>query len=399
MIYRKLASKLNLSGKDVFFLALILILGLIAVWSYFNLDQWVFSSLCQTPATWRRNFWLKALTYLGRAWVPVWLMLIWFLSTGRQRPVLIAVLGLIIVGLIVQPLKLTVRRPRPREVIKAQLGQEVQADSSHHLSMPSGDAAVVFAVATVIIAFAKWPLACLLLALSAGVALLRVAAMAHYPSDVFAGAAIGSFAGWLALQIDRRRSPLKAPRFSLGRGVAISGMISMPLLFGLSKGIVKLLVFLKTYGLLAVCIFLIARGQEDLMKFETYLFALKKKMSLRRVRLLLSRDAYAGAVRLLKLKGANTIGTITRLADVERFYRILNWLRKRRTLALRIAFTIMIADNILDREKPHELFPWDEDFSTMAIIGLTLVIVGVFIRFLCAGTLSRDVSLLPVLMR
>jgi protein-S-isoprenylcysteine O-methyltransferase Ste14 len=71
----------------------------------------------------------------------------------------------------------------------------------------------------------------------------------------------------------------------------------------------------------------------------------------------------------------------------ERLDCILNWLRKRRTLALKIAFPIIIAENIIDREKPHELgFP---DISTMAAIGLALVIVGTIIRFWARGHFRR----------
>jgi len=214
-------------------------------WSYFNLDQQVFSSLCQKPVNWDGNFWLKAFTYLGKAWLLIWLLLIRFLSTGRQRPVLIALLALIIISLTVIPLKIGVKRPRPYEVIKASQKVEEQHDLDGHTSFPSGDTAVACAVATVIISFTTWPLACLLLAACAGIALLRVTAMAHYPSDVFAGAAIGSFAGWLAIQIDQRWLPLKTPRFNLNRGVATLAIVLIPLSFGLLEGFGKLLILLN----------------------------------------------------------------------------------------------------------------------------------------------------------
>jgi undecaprenyl-diphosphatase len=255
----KIMSRLSICRKDVLLLIFILALAVIAVWSYWNLDQPVFSLLRQRPVKWEDNFWLKAFTYLGNTWVLVWLLLIWFLSTGRQRPILIAFLALFMCALTVIPLKVSVKRPRPHEVIKAGQKAGEQLDLHGHMSFPSGDTAVVFAVATVIISFVSWPLACLLLAACAGVALLRVTAMAHYPSDVFAGAAIGSFAGWLAVQINRRLLPLKIPRFNLNRAVAILAIILIPLLFGLFEGIDKLVIFLDTYGLLVICIFLAAK--------------------------------------------------------------------------------------------------------------------------------------------
>jgi len=71
------------------------------------------------------------------------------------------------------------------------------------------------------------------------------------------------------------------------------------------------------------------------------------------------------------------------LASSERFEYILNWLRKRRTLALKIAFPIIIAENIIDGEKPHELgFP---DISVMIIISIMLVLAGALIRFWARG--------------
>jgi len=336
--YRKLTSKLNLRGKDLFFVFFILILGLAAIWSYFNLDQHVFSLLCQKPVNWNKSYWLEAFTYLGKAWLPIWLLLICFVSTGRQRPVLIAFLALIIVSLTVNPLKVSVKRPRPREIIKNRLEQNEQLNLLNHLSFPSGDTAVAFAVGTVVMSFVTWPMACLLLAACTGIALLRVTDMAHYPSDVFAGAAIGTFAGWLAIQIDRRWLPLERPRFNLSQGTSIMGIILIPLVFRLPKGIGKLVLFLKTYGLLVICILLTIKAKEHLKK----------------------------------------IYATIKSGDSERFESVLNYLQERRTLALKLVFPIIIIENILDGEKPHELgIP---DISIMAVIAVILVFTGVFIR-------------------
>lgn len=343
---QKITSRLNLSGSCVFLPAFILILGLVAVWSYFNLDQRVFSLLCQKPVNWDGNFWLKAFTYLGKAWLLIWLLLIWYLSTGRQRPILIALLALVIISLTVIPLKISVKRPRPYEVIKASQKTEKQYDLDGHTSFPSGDTATVFAVATVIMFFVSWPWACILLAACTGIALLRVTAMAHYPSDVFAGAAVGSFAGWLAIQIERRWLPLEPPRFNLSRSMAIWGIIIIPLSIGLFGGSGELPVLLKTYGLLVVCILLAAK---------------------------------AGKYRKIE--------AIAKLVDSERFDCILNWLRKRRTLSLKIAFPIIIAENIISGKKPSEL--GFSDFSVMAVLGLILVLAGTFIRFWARGHFEK----------
>jgi undecaprenyl-diphosphatase len=256
---KKLTTRLNLSGKDYIFGIFILILGLAAVWSYIKLDELIFSFLCQKPVNWHKNSWVEAFTYLGKTWMLIWLLLIWFLSTGQQRPVLIAFLALIIATVMTSPLKFAVGRPRPREVIKAHSGQEDQTNLTSHLSFPSADAAVAFGVATVVISFVRWPLACLLLAASTGVALLRVTAMKHYPSDVIAGAAMGSFSGWLALKIDQRWLPLERLRFNLSNGVAVLCIIIIPLSFGLFEGIEKFVILLKGYAVPVVGIYLIAK--------------------------------------------------------------------------------------------------------------------------------------------
>lgn len=255
--------KSGFCGRDIFFLVFISIAGLIAVWSYFYLDGRVFQLLSEQPNNWNRNFWLAAVAYLGKVWLPIWLMLIWFLVTGRQRPVLIAFVALIMISLTVTPLKMLTNRPRPREVPQAGEMEQVQYLHSHK-SFPSGDTASAFAAATVITFFVGWPVAALLLAGCAGVAFLRVTAMAHYPSDVFAGAAMGSLVGWLAVQMEQKKISLKPPPFIWNRSVVISAIILMPIIFGISEGIDKFLIFLKVYGLLVIVILLISRLKKRL---------------------------------------------------------------------------------------------------------------------------------------
>lgn len=343
MVRKILKSKLSISGKNIAFFAFIVALGSISIWSYFHLDKRVFSLLSQAPVKWHRNHWLAEFVLLGKGWLPIWLLLIWSLATGRKRPVLIGLMALIMVAVTVTPLKVCTKRSRPYEVVKAQSGAEEQPRLSSHLSFPSGDTAVVFAAATAMMPFVAWPFACLLLTACAGIALLRVSGMAHYPSDVFAGAAIGSFAGWLALRIDRRRLLLERLQFKLSRKVIIFGIVVMPLCFGFSEGADDLLAFIRTYGPLAVLIFVLVRA---LIYFE-------------------------------RMTAAPQCG------DFSRLDYILRYLRRHRTLALTIAFVVVIADNIIDGEKPHELA--FHDASIMAVIGLTLVLAGTLIRFWARG--------------
>ena len=80
--------------------------------------------------------------------------------------------------------------------------------------------------------------------------------LAHYPSDVFGGAVIGIFSGWLALQIILRW----LSEFKLKRGHAAAGAIIVPIVFGVTEGADRLLVWLKMYGVLVAGIYLIANA-------------------------------------------------------------------------------------------------------------------------------------------
>src|SRR5216117_2286866 len=99
-------------------------------------------------------------------------------------------------------LKVIVRRKRP--VLYTGDATAAAADKENQESLPSGHASVAFAAAT-----SYWVLArrerlphrtrntIFLYAGAAGVAALRVAAGKHFPTDVLAGAALGSAVGWL----------------------------------------------------------------------------------------------------------------------------------------------------------------------------------------------------------
>lgn len=259
MIDKKPTSGRRLRKSDLAVLVPIVALCLAGVLSYFLLDERVFLRLCQQPSGWHSSKWLDALRQLGKTLVPIWLLLLWFYVTGRLRPTLIGLLALLLVAPTVNSLKIVVRRPRPRDVIKAQLERKEINGLLHSWSFPSGDTASVFAVATALVPFVGWYLIPVFFTLAAGVGILRVTVLAHYPSDVCVGAAAGIFCGWLALQITRRWLSLESPRFNWCRGAAVWGVILIPLLIGLFEGLDQLLIFLKTYGLLIVCIYVIAK--------------------------------------------------------------------------------------------------------------------------------------------
>jgi undecaprenyl-diphosphatase len=230
--------------------------------SYFLFDERTFSWFRDHPSTWQKNSWVKAIRGFGSAWGPIWLLLNWVCATGRQRPALAGLLALLLTFPSVCTLKPLVHRPRPREVIAAATQTEKvenNNNSSWNLSFPSGDTAVVFAVATALAPFVRWPWGLFFFSIASGVGAMRVVVLAHYPSDVCAGAAIGILSAWLALQIITRWLS-ESSRFNLSRSAAAAGAILLPAFFGVFRGTDNLLIFLKTYGALVVGIYIVAKG-------------------------------------------------------------------------------------------------------------------------------------------
>lgn len=240
----------------------VITLCLATLLSYFLLDERVFFWLCRHPSKWYANNWVQTFILLGKAWVVIWLLLSWVWATGQERPALVAILALLLVFPMVYLPKFLVHRPRPREIIAAPtITEEAKNNNglSQNLSFPSGDTAAVFAIAVALVPFIRRLWALTFFTLSSIIGILRVGVLAHYPSDVCAGAAVGILAGWLAPQI-LSRWPLPAPsRLNWYRIIAAGGVILIPVLFGLIEGIDELLTFLKTYGVLVAGIYLVAK--------------------------------------------------------------------------------------------------------------------------------------------
>jgi membrane-associated phospholipid phosphatase len=115
-----------------------------------------------------------------------------------------AALAFLAVGAIVLPLKLAVHRERPSDFIDRVYEQKNEDHPPAFLrswSFPSGDTANCFAVATMLLAFVRRRLIIFFFAASCFVGILRILVFAHYPSDVFGGAAAGIFAGFTVLKL------------------------------------------------------------------------------------------------------------------------------------------------------------------------------------------------------
>jgi membrane-associated phospholipid phosphatase len=228
---------------------------------YLLLDEPVRQWLLLHPNTWHEHAWVNAFRQLGKAYIPIWLVLLWSCLTNRWRTTAVALMALLFVGVSVCPLKVLTSRRRPNDPALF-AGYTATLDShgawERRVSFPSGDTAAAFAVATVLILSIRRLWAVLFLAAAGAIGLLRITSLAHYPSDVFAGMMIGVLAAWWSVRSILRRFPQDTFALS-GRGRILLGLLLVVLVPPLSPlaGMEPLLVFLRFYGTAAVGLLLL----------------------------------------------------------------------------------------------------------------------------------------------
>jgi membrane-associated phospholipid phosphatase len=198
-----------LSRTHLYALASFISLGAAGVaLCYLFLDERVVQWLQDHPQKWHRDTWVNAFRQLGKAYVPIWLLLVWSFVTNKWRPTVMVCLALVLTSATVCSLKAIARRERPNERITrlANSAPAEQEGSRHHgVSFPSGDTGVAFAVATVLTSTVHWAWGPVLFVVAGAVGLLRVTALVHYPSDVLAGVLIGILAGCCAPRLMSHR--------------------------------------------------------------------------------------------------------------------------------------------------------------------------------------------------
>ena len=241
-------------------------LALAGAWCYITFDQPVMSLMPADSSKWDNALWPHAFTLLGKAWLVIWLLFVWHLLANRRREVLTALLALIVMAVTVNPLKVAVRRPRPYAVAKAETGEPQKHRFADRLSFPSGDTATIVSVAASVAPAFSLPVKGLLLMVCAGVGLLRVTNMAHYPSDVLMGATIGLLAARLAARAVDRLDRSGHLRIPFERQLALIGVVAVPLVMGFSEGLKDFLIFLRTYGAVVFCVVLAAKAMAWLEK-------------------------------------------------------------------------------------------------------------------------------------
>jgi len=236
------------------FLLLVFLSGLTLL-SFFFLDEPTVNHIYKEQLTWYNSPWVNGFVQLGKGWVVVWLLLLWVWRKSLSGPIISAFIALLLLLPIVLPLKKLVSRTRPYIAVKAQ-NADPESDSHNtsdrrvRLSFPSGDTATVFAVAGTLMIYLSPGWNCLLLLICSGVGALRVLSLKHYPSDVFAGAAIGLACGWLANKVTSRnfQQPLEAAQVRKFRRIAGVGLLVLVPLNSLFEDHNSLLSLLKVYG-------------------------------------------------------------------------------------------------------------------------------------------------------
>lgn len=172
--------------------------------------------------SWLSPYFWMSITVLGTGWVAV----LFVSMADRQSGVCsIAALGALVVGGVwVTVLKHWMSHPRPLRVLSAESIQVIGQPLSGMNSMPSGHALTAMTAVTVIILFLRWnggatsKFTPLLLAIGVLVSWSRVVVGAHWPADVFVGAALGVATGLLCWQLGlwcRRRWGVLSPKLPI----------------------------------------------------------------------------------------------------------------------------------------------------------------------------------------
>ncbi|HEX9295177.1 MAG TPA: phosphatase PAP2 family protein [Polyangiaceae bacterium] len=146
---------------------------------------------------------IVAVSFLGSGWMLLGLLPALLVRTIRL-PAAIAIAALTLTSGAVASVKVLTARVRPCNALGWAHALPIALPSD--CSFPSGHAAGSFALAFFVLTLHRRAGA-ILVALATLIALSRVALGVHYPSDVLAGALLGSIFGWAAARIYRARAP------------------------------------------------------------------------------------------------------------------------------------------------------------------------------------------------
>lgn len=167
----------------------------IAIDRLIALDLAACRTLQQRTGEWMQST-LALVSRLGDGWL--WLALGLTLLVADGATALATVLQMLVAAAVGLPLYAALKRwmARPRPCAQVGSGLRALVPALDRYSFPSGHTLHAVAFTVVVLGHYPW-LAWILVPLTALVALSRVALGLHYPSDVVAGATLGSLLGML----------------------------------------------------------------------------------------------------------------------------------------------------------------------------------------------------------
>lgn len=181
------------------------------------MDEAVFRTLYGGSSPSTPIFWaMIALTVVGSGWSMI-AFIPFAIARRTRRTGAFLLATLLVTSLVVFVVKLTVQRPRPLVALKGVHALAFAPPTDP--SFPSGHAAGAFAFATfvaTVVATSDAPrrqkvlAVTALLFLAVGIACSRVYLGVHFPSDVGAGAIVGTILGHIGARIALRRTELRA---------------------------------------------------------------------------------------------------------------------------------------------------------------------------------------------
>jgi membrane-associated phospholipid phosphatase len=254
----------------------IIVLGIGALLAYYFIDERVISWISSRDLDSFTG--AKLIKILGKVCVPLWLLFLWGYLKNRLQIVLAGSLSMLLALAIVGPGKILTHRERPRELLKhSEIVQDSQGKTTiknllsesaygrfnmqhfrktRYQSFPSGDTATVFAPTITVVPFVSGLSLSILFILSTMVGSMTVTGLSHYPSDIFAGAVVGIFCGWLALKISRQWISQNSFRINeWWRKVVLIGLILIPLINFSSGNFRSPLIFFGSSAALAGCVY------------------------------------------------------------------------------------------------------------------------------------------------
>jgi membrane-associated phospholipid phosphatase len=230
-----------------------------ALISFLLIDQPLMKYMDDNPTEFHKKPTVNAFRQFGKAWVPIWLLLVWAFVTPWRKAVTTALLSMVIVMPMLLPLKYTFNRLRPeKQLIQLRTPDAVEEIESGSPSFPSGDTATVFAVAAALAAFSPLAVSIPAFLIAAAVGALRVVSMDHFISDVCVGAVIGIVAGYLAARLIERKPDLRIqpPEQFNWKIATYILVIAMPLWVSIFERWNPLSIFLKEFWLYTLLFFL-----------------------------------------------------------------------------------------------------------------------------------------------